>query len=290
MSDVKIVTAKSAGFCFGVERAVKTVYDELDKGGRIYTYGPIIHNETVVDDLKRRGVSVIENEDELGDIKDGIVIIRSHGAEKRIYDKIENAGLSVVDATCPFVKKIHDIVNKESSEGKVIIIIGNPDHAEVKGIMGWCNGETFVVSNEDEANNLKIDKDKEGCIVSQTTFNHNKFQELVEIFSKKGYYINVVDTICNATSVRQTEAAELSGKADMMIVIGGNHSSNSRKLYEICKERCEDTLFIATAQEFRDKAGDFFERKSPKLIGITAGASTPKKIIEEVQNDVRAYV
>ena len=293
----EVITARSAGFCFGVERAVNAVYEEIEKGGRIYTYGPIIHNDTVVSDLKEKGVGIIDSPEELkklavenGGSDDIKVIIRSHGVKKEIYDLIRDNGLIFIDATCPFVKKIHDIVAKESHGGRTVIIIGAADHAEVEGITGWCENEPIVVSTAEEAENLSLDKDIKVSIVSQTTFNHNKFQELVEIISKKGYDINVVDTICNATSVRQKEAAELSEKADAMIVIGGAHSSNSRKLYEICAKRCKDTLFVSDVDDLNEKYKDHFKDRRVDLIGITAGASTPKKIIEEVQNDVGSYV
>lgn len=293
----KTLVAKTAGFCFGVERAVNAVYEELKKGGSIYTYGPIIHNDTVVNDLKERGVGIIDSPEglkELAEKRQGSenvkVIIRSHGVKKEIYDLIEKNGLEIIDATCPFVKKIHDIVAKESREGRTVIIIGAADHAEVEGITGWCEKAPIVIFNKDEAENLSLKEGTKISVVSQTTFNHNKFQELVEIISKKGYDINVVDTICNATSVRQKEAAELSEKADAMIVIGGAHSSNSRKLYEICAKRCKDTLFVSDVDDLNEKYKDHFKDRRVDLIGITAGASTPKKIIEEVQNDVGSYV
>ena len=279
---MEVILAKSAGFCFGVKRAVEQVYDQIGKDEPIYTYGPIIHNEEVVKDLEKKGVRVIESEAELASLTEGNVVIRSHGVPKKIYDLMEKQGLTCVDATCPFVKKIHGIVSKESAAGKHIIIIGNPNHPEVEGIKGWCNGEVNVIESVQEAEKYDFPMDKSICIVSQTTFNYKKFQELVEIFQKKGYDISVVNTICNATEERQREARRIAADVDSMIVIGGTHSSNTRKLYEICSEECENTYFIQTLDDLHlDLA------KSTRLVGITAGASTPNNIIEEVQNYVR---
>ena len=279
---MEVITAKSAGFCFGVKRAVEKVYEQIDKGGKIYTYGPIIHNETVVSDLEQKGVQVINNIEELKKLREGSVVIRSHGVSGEVYDLIEKQGMTCIDATCPFVKKIHKIVEEESRAGKQIIIVGNDSHPEVEGIKGWCQNEAIVVESAQEAENLSLPSSQKICVVSQTTFNYNKFQELVEKISKKGYDINIVNTICNATEERQTEAAKIAEKVDVMIVIGGTHSSNTRKLFEICKARCEETFLIQTLADLKDRLSH-----SDKQIGITAGASTPNYIIEEVQNYVR---
>lgn len=282
--------AKSAGFCFGVKRAVDTVYEQVKTGEKIYTYGPIIHNEEVVRDLEEKGVKVIESKEELRQLGEGKAIIRSHGVSKDIYDLMEEENIAYVDATCPFVRRIHKIVEKESAEGKEIIIIGNAGHPEVEGIMGWSHVPAYVVESAQEAEKCaeslakKFPNPSEGkvCIVSQTTFNYKKFQELVEIFQKKGYDMSVVNTICNATEERQTEAREIAAKVDVMIVIGGKHSSNTRKLYEICSKECADTYFIQTLDDLHLELP-----KAVRLVGITAGASTPSNIIEEVQNYVR---
>ena len=183
---MEVILAKSAGFCFGVKRAVDTVYEQTGSGGKIYTYGPIIHNEEVVRDLEQKGVTVLENEAELNALTEGTVVIRSHGVERRINDAITEKGLHCVDATCPFVKKIHRIVEKESAGGRRIIIIGNRNHPEVEGICGWSLTEPVVIESMEEAENFKANPEEKLCIVSQTTFNYNKFQELVEIFQKKG--------------------------------------------------------------------------------------------------------
>ena len=279
---MKVVLAKSAGFCFGVKRAVEKVYEQTGTGKKIYTYGPIIHNEEVVKDLEEKGVSVIETMEELSELSEGTVVIRSHGVSREIYHLIEEKGLECIDATCPFVKRIHNIVEKESSEGKKIIIIGNPGHPEVEGIMGWSQTTATVIESAKEAENFNWNQDTPLCIVSQTTFNYNKFQELVEIFREKGYNVNIVNTICNATEERQTEAARIAAEVDAMIVIGGKHSSNTRKLYEICREKCASTCLIQTLEDLQeDMTG------TAASVGITAGASTPNNIIEEVQNYVR---
>ena len=280
---MEIIVADKSGFCFGVKRAVDSVYERLEKGGKIYTYGPIIHNEQVVGELEKRGVSVIGSEEELENIPDGTVIIRSHGVTRQIYEQIERQGLEVVDATCPFVKKIHGIVQKESRAGRHIVVIGSRQHPEVEGIISWVEGPVTVIENETEANDFSLDKECEICVVSQTTFNNNKFKELVDIFQKKGYYVSVANTICNATEERQTEAKKIASSVDAMIVIGGAGSSNTQKLYEICKRECDNTQYIQTVD---DLVLDSIE--SIKSVGITAGASTPKKIIQEVQSYVRA--
>ena len=278
---MEITVAKSAGFCFGVQRAVDSVYKELEENsGKIYTFGPIIHNEQVVEDLNKKGIEVIDTVEQLKEIKEGTVVIRSHGVAKEIYDILEQQKLKMVDATCPFVKKIHNIVLDESNNGKTIIIIGNDNHPEVEGIKGWVNGEVIVINKEEQIEKLSLPEQTKACIVSQTTFNHNKFKYLVEIIRKKGYDITVVNTICNATHVRQVEAQKISSKVDGMIVIGGKNSSNTQKLYDICRNECENTFYVQTVKDL-----NLHELKSLKSIGITAGASTPKTIIEEVRTE-----
>ena len=195
---------------------------------------------------------------------------------------MEANGLECIDATCPFVKKIHRIVEQKSTEGYHVIVVGDPKHPEVEGIVGWCPGPVTVLETPDQAENFVKTEGEKLCIVSQTTYNYNKFQYIVEIFEKKGYNDSVVNTICNATEERQRSAKTIAAEADVMIVIGGKHSSNSRKLYEICQRECEHTYFIQTLDDLHLDLP-----KSVRLVGITAGASTPNKIIEEVQNYVR---
>nr|WP_294524481.1 4-hydroxy-3-methylbut-2-enyl diphosphate reductase [uncultured Blautia sp.] len=285
---MKVVTAKTAGFCFGVQRAVDKVYELISEGVfPIYTLGPIIHNEGVVTDLEKKGVQVIE-EDQLKTIREGTIVIRSHGVGKAVYDKIKAQGLDYVDVTCPFVLKIHRIVERESHAGAQIVIIGDREHPEVQGICGWCEGPFTVIRDQKDAEQFVPIKDKKICVVSQTTFNYNKFKDLVEILGKKRYdntvlnILNILNTICNATEERQKEAKHIAGEVDTMLVVGGRHSSNTQKLFEICKKECENTYYIQTPV---DLDSEMFQCSS--YVGITAGASTPKKIIEEVQEHVR---
>ncbi|MCR5792260.1 MAG: 4-hydroxy-3-methylbut-2-enyl diphosphate reductase [Lachnospiraceae bacterium] len=276
-----VTLAKTAGFCFGVKRAVDLVYEKVNDGLKVYTYGEIIHNEQVVSDLSQKGVKVVHSLDEFANLEKGTVIIRSHGISRKEQEAIADFGFEIVDATCPFVKKIHKIVAEKSNEGYEIIIIGNNGHPEVEGIKGWCNGNPTVIGTVLEAENYQTEA-KKICIVSQTTFNYNKFQELVEILSKKGYDILALNTICNATEERQKEARQLAAVSDAMIVIGGRQSSNTQKLYEICKEQCEETFYIQTLVDL-----DLDLLKSFRSVSITAGASTPNNIIKEVQRHVR---
>lgn len=280
--DVK--TAKTAGFCFGVKRAVETVYEQVGKykDTQIYTYGPIIHNEEVIKDMEKRGIKVLLTEEELDEVTEGVVIIRSHGVAKRIYDKLEQKKLIYVDATCPFVKKIHGIVRRESLAGRRIVIIGNGTHPEVEGIKGWALNGADVLKTEEEAEKFHAGDDEKICIVAQTTFNYNKFKDLVEIISEKGYDISVLNTICSATKERQTEALCIAEEVEAMIVIGDKHSSNTQKLFEICNKACNNTYYIQTLDDL-----DMNQLRSVETVGITAGASTPNNIIEEVQNHVR---
>ncbi len=282
---MNVELAKTAGFCFGVKRAVDTVYQQIEqyRGEKIFTYGPIIHNEEVIKDLRSHGVEVLNDEEELKTADADVVVIRSHGVAKYIYDILEERGITCVDATCPFVKKIHKIVAEKSAEGSYIVIVGNGEHPEVQGIRGWAGEQVTVVQTPEDAERFELpDKDQKVCIVAQTTFNYNKFKELVEIISKKRYDIVVLNTICNATKERQTEARQIAARVDAMVVIGDKRSSNTQKLFEICKEECLNTYYIQTLDDL-----DLNQLGSVETVGITAGASTPNNIIEEVQNNVR---
>ena len=275
-----VILAKTAGFCFGVRRAVDMAYGIAGRD-KVYTYGPIIHNETVVEDLEAKGVKVVHSIEEAAALAGGTMIIRSHGVSKEEIDLLKQMGFDIVDATCPFVKKIHHIVEKYSEQGYGIIIIGSADHPEVQAISGWCKEPPVIIESEEEARNFKTDPDKKLCLVSQTTFNYNKFQLLVEIISKKGYDIRCLNTICNATEERQSEAREIAGRVDAMIVIGGRQSSNTQKLYDICKNECKNTYYIQTLVDL-----DLKTFESIGNVGITAGASTPNNIIEEVHTNM----
>ena len=281
---MKVLLAKTAGFCFGVKRAVDTVYQQVEenKDCKIYTFGPIIHNDEVIKDMQAKGVTVLEGEEDLPKAKNGIVIIRSHGVPKRICDRMDELGIQYVDATCPFVKKIHKIAMEKAEEGAFLVVIGNPVHPEVEGIMGWAGEDAAVISTAEEAEHLTVPEDRKKCVVAQTTFNYNKFKELVEIISKRRYDISVLNTICSATKERQTETARIADRVDAMIVIGDKRSSNTQKLFEICKNACNNTYYIQTLDDLNVN-----QLRSVETVGITAGASTPNKIIEEVQNNVR---
>ena len=280
---MNVILAKSAGFCFGVKRAVDTVYERILEKEPLYTFGPIIHNEEVVRDLEEKGVVVVNDVDELAGKPQGTVIIRAHGVERGVCEKIQTLGFSIVDATCPFVLKIHRLVERYSGEDCHIVIVGNASHPEVKGIKSWSNAEdTRVIGTREEAEKYDASHGKKVCIVSQTTFNYNKFQDLVEIISKKSYDVSVLNTICNATKERQTEAESIAESVDAMIVIGDKHSSNTQKLVEICRKACDNTYYIQTLDDL-----DLNQLGSVETVGITAGASTPNNIIEEVQNNVR---
>ena len=280
---MNVIVAKTAGFCFGVKRAVDKVYEQIGKADKpIYTYGPIIHNEEGVEDLHEKGVGAINTEEELAALRDAVVVIRSHGVGKHVYDIMTENGIEIVDATCPYVKKIHKIVSEQSAAGRQVIIVGNEAHPEVQGIKGWGNEETKVIESLSDFEELHIPKEKQLCIVAQTTFNYNKFQELVEKISRTSYDINVLNTICNATQERQVEAKKVASQVDVMIVIGGKHSSNTQKLYEICQKECNNTYYIQTLGDLNPEC-----ISSACNVGITAGASTPNNIIEEVHTNVR---
>ena len=279
----EVIVAKTAGFCFGVKRAVDAAFELASSGKTIYTYGPIIHNDEVVRELCEKGARVLDTEEELCSVKDGTVILRSHGVTRHVTEMLTERKIDYVDVTCPFVKRIHDVVDEESRT-KEIVIIGNPAHPEVEGILGWCRRGGTVLQSAEDAESFTPDGTKSFCIVSQTTFNYKKFQEIVEILKKKLYSINIVNTICNATRDHQAEAALIAEEADVCIVIGDKKSSNSGKLYEICRSRCERTYFIQTLKDLEE---DDLHFEGAEKIGITAGASTPNYIIEEVQKYVR---
>ena len=275
---MEVTVAKTAGFCFGVKRAVEKVYEQIGKTEKpIYTYGPIIHNEQVVGDLQEKGVEVIDTLEELRTIRDAVVVIRSHGVGKDVYDILKENGVEIVDATCPYVKKIHRIVEKQTAEGRRVLIVGSEDHPEVQGIKGWGDERTKVIENMDDFRRLELPEDEKLCIVSQTTFNYKKFQDLVEKISKTRNDIIVLNTICNATQERQVEAMRIASQVDVMLVIGGKHSSNTQKLYDICRKECKNTYYIQTLGDFNPEC-----ISSVRSVGITAGASTPNNIIEEV--------
>lgn len=269
----QITVVKSAGFCFGVQKAVSGVYDLLEKGEKLAILGELIHNPTVNADLKARGVLTVESPE---DCPKGVsLVIRTHGVSRRVQDAADALGLHIIDLTCPFVKKIHNIVAEQSAQGRQILIIGDEKHPEVRGIMGWCADTPEVISSVEEAQQYASSN---VSVVCQTTFNQSNYENIVTILKKNCNDIYFFDTICNATQVRQEEAAEISAKSDIMFVIGGKSSSNTRKLYEICAKHCAHTYHI---ENFEDIPQDINYKN--KKIGITAGASTPSGSIEEVK-------
>ena len=275
----EIIVAKSAGFCFGVNRAVKIAFDVADRQHGGCTLGPIIHNKEMVAALSDRGVVSV---DSLDDIKGRQpVIIRSHGVKRSVYDRLKEMGIAYIDATCPFVAKIHSIVYDMSRQGYTILIAGDENHPEVQGILSNCVSSYYIFKDVEDLKriaNIIPEKNKERiCVVAQTTFNENFWKNCI-VFLKKLYTnAKIFDTICNATSKRQAEAQTLSARCDCMIVVGDRSSSNTNKLYEICKKNCDNTYLIETAAEL-DRA--MFA--DARTIGVTAGASTPDRIIKEV--------
>lgn len=273
-----IKLAKTAGFCFGVDRAVNLLYELIDKGKRVATLGPIIHNTQMVEELNKKGVRIIDEPQEAD--KGEIVVIRSHGVSKEIYEKLKANEIEFIDATCPYVAKIHRIVAKESLVGNTIIIAGDKNHPEVKGIIGHSFGKCYVVANQDEIKKIAIemsDEEKKGCVlVAQTTFNKISWAQCAQITKKLYTNTKIFGTICSATDERQTEAATLAQQSDLMLIVGGRHSSNTKKLSEICNRFCE-TRLIETKDELSS-----IEISRYDSIGVSAGASTPAYIIKEV--------
>nr|WP_308758481.1 bifunctional 4-hydroxy-3-methylbut-2-enyl diphosphate reductase/30S ribosomal protein S1 [uncultured Anaerotignum sp.] len=272
MSNIRV--AESAGFCFGVKRAIEMAYEAIGVEPKLYSYGQLIHNKTVTDDLASKGLEIVES---LDGLTEGTLLIRSHGVGKALYDEAEAKGLKILDGTCPFVKKIHDIVHDKLAEGMGIIIVGDGTHPEVIGINGWCENAAVILEDEEAAKTKEIPEKEKYAVVVQTTFRQAKFDKILEILQDRGVNMEVHNTICSATEKRQTEAEELSKTVDKMIVIGGKNSSNTQKLVEICAKNCGNTVHIET---ICDLVLNNFGKDDK--IGITAGASTPPAIIKEV--------
>lgn len=270
--NVKI--AKEAGFCFGVKRAMKMAWDELEENSDIYALGPLIHNKQAVEKYEERGLVTVDNISDIPNNKS--VIIRSHGVSKNIYDEANDNNLNVVDTTCPFVKKIHAIVNEFYENGFKVIIIGDKNHPEIIGINGWCKNSAFIIKSIEDLNVLELSNDFKYCVVAQTTLNLELYNNIVDELSKRLDNIIFKNTICSATKTRQQAAKELAVDVDCMIVIGGKHSSNTQKLVNICKEHVP-TFAIETKEEL-----DIDKLKEFSTVGVTAGASTPDWIIEDV--------
>lgn len=282
----KVTVAKSAGFCFGVDRAVKMVYNELESNTKVATLGPIIHNQDVVNDMNAKGARVVETVDEL--LAEETVVIRSHGVGREIYEKIAEKGCRMLDATCPFVAKIHKIVAEKSKEGYMILIAGDVNHPEIQGIIGHCEQNYCVFKDNIELKHVfeknEIFLRKKLAFVAQTTYNIIEWEECLKVIPEDNPDIVIFDTICSATDTRQSDAAELAKQSDIMLVVGGRHSSNTVKLYEVCSRYCK-TYHIENSDELSS-----LMLPCAGKIGITAGASTPAYIIEEVQTTMTENV
>lgn len=272
----KVRVAKSAGFCFGVDRAVKMVYNELNTNTKVATLGPIIHNQDVVSDMQAKGARVIESVEEL--LPDETVVIRSHGVGRDVYEAIERKGNRMLDATCPFVSRIHKIVAEKTKEGYFILIAGDESHPEIQGIVGHCAQNYCVFKDDVELKHVFPNYyGKKLAFVAQTTYNILLWDKCLKEIPKDDPNIVIFDTICNATDARQSDAAKLARESDIMLVVGGRHSSNTVKLYEVCSRYCK-TYHIENADELSS-----LRLPSTDNIGITAGASTPAYIIKEVE-------
>ena len=276
---MEIKVAASAGFCFGVKRAVELVEKLVSEGKKVCTLGAIIHNPQKVQELAEKGVRIVSAIEEV--MPKETLVIRSHGVGASVIDSIEQAGIAYENATCPFVQKIHRIVSEHSQQGEIILIAGDKDHTEVQGIIGHCFSACYTFMNEEELTEIiekVLSKKKEPvCVVVQTTFNKIEWKKSLKILQKVCTNAKIFDTICSATSDRQSEAEILASESDLMLVIGGRHSSNTNKLFQICRDKCSQTYLIETAGELPVKAVTSAHR-----IGITAGASTPASIIKEV--------
>ena len=271
--------AETAGFCFGVNRAIDMVENLLSSGRKVSTLGPIINNSEVVNDLASRGAAYVDTPE---DVEDGtMLVIRSHGVAESVIKRVEELGIEYTDATCPFVRKIHKIVKEAGENGSTVIIAGDSNHPEVIGIMGHTNGECFTFKNEEELKSLvsiiPIEKLNQASFVAQTTFDQKEWKKCLKLIKKVCTNAKIFDTICSATHSRQAEAENLAKSSDMMIIVGDTKSSNTSKLFEISRRNCPDTIWIQTASDL------LTERLSnARLIGVTAGASTPARIIKEV--------
>ncbi len=271
---MEIIVAKTAGFCFGVKRAVDMAFEHVNNQGT-YTYGPIIHNEVVIKSLEEKGIKALDTIESEPIQK---LIIRSHGVSPQIYKEGEEKGIEIVDATCPYVKKIHRYVEQYFEKGYTIIIAGNKDHPEVQGINGWANGTCLIVKDKEELKALSLEKvDRKYLLVAQTTYKKQVVDEIVELLEEKGIHFEYINTICNATKERQEEVVEIAKQVDVMLVLGSKKSSNSLKLFELSQMYCKQSHFIGESGEL---APELFV--GCQKVGITAGASTPASVIQEV--------
>lgn len=276
---MEVIIGKTAGFCFGVKNAVTKTLEEIEKQGEIYCLGELVHNNQVTEDLSSKGVKFI---DDIEDAENN-VIIRSHGVQKEIYEKAKNLKLKLVDLTCPKVLHIHKIAEEYAQKGYYIFVIGKKEHPEMIGTVSFCGKNYYVIQNEDEVinaiDNFKKSNIDKALIISQTTFSLEKFKAIVEKLQANIEIENleIKNTICNATRERQEETKEIAKQVDIMIIIGGKHSSNSNKLNELAKKYCKNVIFVETAEEI-----DIKNIEKTAKIGVMAGASTPEESIKKV--------
>lgn len=272
----KVIIADNAGFCFGVKRAMNMAWEELisNEDKKVYALGPLIHNKQAVSKYEEKGLITVDSMEQIeeGNLE---MIIRSHGVAKKIYDEAEIRKIDIIDTTCPFVKKIHQIVNKSYNEGKQVLVLGDKDHPEIIGINGWCMDKAIIAKTLEDVKKIDLNSDKKYIVVAQTTMNEKEFEKIIDYINSIDLNIEIENTICSATRVRQQSARNLSKKVDVMVVIGGKHSSNTQKLVKICKE-VVDTLAIETSEELKNIDFNNYE-----TIGVTAGASTPDWIIQD---------
>lgn len=280
---MEIIIGKTAGFCFGVKRAVEGTLEETIKSDKkVYCLGELVHNHEVIKNLEKNGITVIEKMDEIKQ-NDAKVIIRAHGVDKRIYDDASQKKIEIVDFTCPFVAKIHKIAEEYKEKGYYIFLLGSKIHPEIIGIASHCGDNYTIIESENDVNQaldeFRKSNIKKLLVIVQTTFNEIRFDEIKKIISKsvsKDIELVIKNTICAATNQRQKETEELSRKVDAMIIIGGRNSSNTKKLFEIAKMNCKNVTLIETSKEL-----DMKEMRKYSKIGVMAGASTPQQSIEE---------
>ena len=276
---MELTIGKHAGFCFGVRRAVKTAFDAAEEKIPCVTLGPLIHNPQEVERLERAGICSVNSLDEV--LPGQTVIIRSHGVTPEVYAQCEARGLHYIDATCPHVAHIHQLVREYSAQGDTVIIVGEADHPEVVGIAGWAKGPVIILPDHRAAK--AADLPPRAMVVAQTTIRRDRFEDVLAVLRARVSELIVRMTICAATSQRQKEAGELSGQADVMVVVGGHNSSNTKKLFETCSLRCPRSILVETPEDVPSGV-----IKATDRVAITAGASTPQWLLEEVRARIEA--
>ena len=275
---MRIRIADHSGFCFGVKRAIKIAREiRKQRKGKVSTFGDLIHNKRVVEELKREGIDSV---DDISEIKEGTIIIRSHGVSPAIIDELEKKQVEIIDATCPFVKRIQRLAKKIVDSGYELIIAGDPNHPEIRALIGYTNGEGIIINNLQEIKNLR--KKSKRAIIAQSTQDINFFKEIVSKFIDITNELRVLNTICDSTRIRQKSTSKLASEVDIMFIVGDKKSSNTNKLFKIAKEIQPKTYFIENANDIKPEMVDSYEE-----IGISAGASTPQDLIDEVINKIK---